>query len=61
MKPILVSACLLGTNCKYSGGNNLCPKLMRLAEHQPLIPVCPEQLAASRPGVPPPNVRGTPL
>lgn len=44
MKPILVSACLLGTNCKYSGGNNLCSKLMRLAEHQPLIPVCPEQL-----------------
>ena len=44
MKPILVSACLLGTNCKYSCGNNLCPTVVHLAEHQPLIPVCPEQL-----------------
>lgn len=44
MKPILVSACLLGTNCKYSGGNNLCPAVVHLAEHYSLIPVCPEQL-----------------
>ena len=44
MKPILVSACLLGTNCKYSGGNNLCPTVVHLAEQHSLIPVCPEQL-----------------
>ena len=44
MKPILVSACLLGTNCKYSGGNNLCPSVVHLAEQHSLIPVCPEQL-----------------
>ena len=25
---VLVSACLLGENCKYSGGNNLCPRLL---------------------------------
>lgn len=40
----LVSACLLGLNCKYSGGNNRAPALLaRMARHT-LIPVCPEQL-----------------
>lgn len=41
---LLVSACLLGINCKYSGGNNLCGELvdaLRRAGHT-LIPVCPE-------------------
>lgn len=44
MKPVLVSACLLGVNCKYSGGNNLCPQILALAQKYPLVPVCPEQL-----------------
>lgn len=44
MEPILVSACLLGVNCKYSGGNNLCPAVATLQETYTLIPVCPEQL-----------------
>ena len=44
MKPILVSACLLGAACKYSGGDNLCPKVAALVEKYHLIPVCPEQL-----------------
>lgn len=41
---LLVSACLLGIACKYSGGDNLCPELLeqlRRAGHT-LIPVCPE-------------------
>ena len=41
---LLVSACLLGIDCKYSGGNNLCADLLealRRAGHI-LIPVCPE-------------------
>ena len=25
---ILVSACLLGSPCKYNGGDNLCPRLL---------------------------------
>lgn len=25
---ILVSACLLGQNCKYSGGSNYCPAVL---------------------------------
>lgn len=41
---ILVSACLLGVNCKYSGGNNSCERLAAYLERYNLIPVCPEQL-----------------
>ena len=44
MKPILVSACLLGAACKYSGGDNLCPQVASLAAIHPLVPICPEQL-----------------
>ena len=44
MEPLLISACLLGANCKYSGGNNALPpeKLAALRERYHLIPVCPE-------------------
>jgi len=42
--PKLVSACLLGVNCRYDGRNNLNEKVMRLVEKEVLIPVCPEQL-----------------
>ena len=41
---ILVSACLLGVNCKYSGGNNEVPGVIKLRDDYNLIPVCPEQL-----------------
>ncbi len=40
---ILVSACLLGENCKYNGGNNLRPQICRLACAHTLVPVCPER------------------
>ena len=42
---LLISACLLGTNCKYNGGNNVLPEDMldALREHYRLIPVCPER------------------
>lgn len=42
---IVVSACLLGENCKYNGGNNFSPKLQSLLEGREVIPVCPEVLA----------------
>ena len=41
---ILVSACLLGACCKYSGGNNRCSALLdalRAGGHT-AVPVCPE-------------------
>ena len=42
---ILVSACLLGENCKYNGGNNLCPAVVELTRGREVIPVCPEMTA----------------
>jgi uncharacterized protein YbbK (DUF523 family) len=41
---ILVSACLLGTNCKYSGGNNYSEEVMEYLKDYEIIPICPEQL-----------------
>lgn len=41
---ILVSACLLGTNCKYSGGNNYSEEVMEFLKDYEIIPICPEQL-----------------
>jgi len=41
---ILISACLLGINCKYSGENNKIKGLEELLKKEILIPVCPEQL-----------------
>jgi uncharacterized protein YbbK (DUF523 family) len=40
----LVSACLLGINCAYHGGNNLCPELVEKLKDEQIIPICPEQL-----------------
>jgi len=42
MKKVFVSACLLGENCKYSGGNNLRESLLKELEGCEIIPVCPE-------------------
>ena len=43
-KKALVSACLIGVECKYSGGSNVLPeeKLKKLMDEYELIPVCPE-------------------
>ena len=45
MKKIIVSACLLGENCKYNGGNNYDPRVVAFARGREVIPVCPEVLA----------------
>ena len=42
MEKILISACLIGDNCKYNGGNNLNPNIEALLEKYELIPFCPE-------------------
>lgn len=39
---ILVSACLLGENCKYSGGNNACIEIIEYLKDKEYISVCPE-------------------
>jgi uncharacterized protein YbbK (DUF523 family) len=45
MSKIIVSACLLGENCKYSGGNNYDAKVVEFVQGREVIPVCPEVLA----------------
>ena len=39
---VLVSACLLGVDCKYNGGNNYDEEIFKELENYELIPVCPE-------------------
>lgn len=41
---ILVSACLLGRDCKYNGGNNRNECLLEFLKDHEVIPVCPEVL-----------------
>ena len=41
---ILVSACLLGINCKYNGDNNKNDKVEEYLKDKQFIVVCPEQL-----------------
>ena len=39
---ILVSACLLGVNCKYNGGNNASKEIDEFLKDYEIIPICPE-------------------
>ena len=41
---ILVSACLLGENCKYNGKNNFNSLIAKLTNSFVIIPICPEVL-----------------
>jgi len=41
---ILVSACLLGIDCRYCGNGIFNEKVYKLKDNHNLIPVCPEQL-----------------
>lgn len=54
---IMVSACLVGENCKYSGGNNLNPRVTALLSGHEVIPVCPEVLGGLPTPRPPAEVR----
>ena len=39
-----VSACLLGENCKYSGGNNYSERVMEYIKGHEVVSICPEVL-----------------
>ena len=41
---IAVSACLLGENCKYNGGNNFSQKVIEFVKGHEVVPLCPEVL-----------------
>ena len=49
---IMVSACLLGENCKYNGGNNLSERVLNFVKGHEVIPVCPEVMG----GLPTPRL-----
>ena len=42
---ILVSACLLGENCKYNGGNNYAPAVAEFVKGKEVLTICPEMMA----------------
>ncbi len=42
VQKILVSACLLGCNCKYNGGNNTTQDIIKLRDKYELAEFCPE-------------------
>lgn len=54
MAKIIVSACLLGCNCRYKGDNCKNEELLELSKKHTLIPVCPEQMG----GLPTPRDPG---
>ncbi len=41
---IVVSACLVGVNCRYDGGNQSNARVRKLLKGKNFIPLCPEQL-----------------
>lgn len=49
---MLVSACLLGTPCRYDGKSKPCKEVLSLAKRFDLVPVCPEVLG----GLPTPRL-----
>lgn len=54
----LISACLCGVNCKYSGGNNLSEKCLKLFKENKAVLVCPEQLGGLMTPRNPSEIRG---
>jgi len=42
--PIMISACLLGINCRYDGEHSACSDLVEFMASVPFVPFCPEQL-----------------
>ena len=42
---ILVSACLLGENCKYNGSNNYNAAVVEFVKDKEILTICPEMMA----------------
>ncbi|GCD09170.1 DUF523 domain-containing protein [Clostridium tagluense] len=45
---ILVSACVIGQNCKYNGGNNLNRSVVEFIQRHNVIEICPELLTGMK-------------
>ena len=52
MEKLLVSACLLGTPCRYDGKSKPCDAVIALRSRFELLPVCPEVMG----GLPTPRI-----
>ena len=44
MEHLLISACLLGAQCRYDGQSKPVLEMVALSEQFDLVPLCPEQL-----------------
>lgn len=55
---ILVSACLVGMNCRYNGGHKLRAELAQMVGQGRALPVCPEQLGGLPIPRPPAEIQG---
>ena len=42
---LVISACLLGKNCKYNGGNNYNAAVAEYVNGKDILPICPEMMA----------------
>ncbi len=54
----LISACLLGIECRYDGKSKPTPLLQQLYDKYQLIPICPEQLGGLPTPRPPAEIIG---
>lgn len=55
---ILVSACLLGVNCRYDGKSSDDSELFESLKEHNIIPICPEQLGGLATPRPPAEILG---
>lgn len=54
----LISACLLGSNCKYNGGNNYNQDVIEFCKTHSFVPVCPEGISGLPTPRPPAEYQG---
>lgn len=54
----IVSSCLLGIECKYSGGHNLNPEIIEFLKDKKFVKVCPESFGGLPIPRPPSERRG---
>ncbi len=55
----IISRCLLGSNCKYNGGNNRCEPVIRFAREHSCCSVCPETAGGLKSPRPPAEFQGS--
>ena len=57
-KILIVSACLIGLNTKYNGGNNFNKEVLNALKNYIIVPLCPEQLGGLPTPRPPAEIIG---